>query len=179
MRMDRVVTDALAVHEPELRRFVAARIGASEVEDVLQLAALRAIERSASLEDPERVRAWLFTIHRNLITDTLRQQARRERLADRLSEEEEPSPDVDPCDCSTVQAARLRPSYGSVLSLVDSGGATLQEAAETLGITVNNAAVRLHRARKALREAMREHCGVESAADCLDCRCVMDGCCAA
>ena len=82
------------------------------------------------------------------------------------------------CDCSVAQAKSLSPNYASVLNLVDMRGASLTEAATALGITVNNATVRLHRARKALREAMLEHCGVQSARDCLDCRCVSDGCCA-
>ena len=32
---------------------------------------------------------------------------------------------------------------------------------------------------KALRKHMQEHCGVSDPRDCVDCRCVEDGCCAA
>ncbi|MEL6347697.1 MAG: sigma factor-like helix-turn-helix DNA-binding protein [Myxococcota bacterium] len=71
------------------------------------------------------------------------------------------------------------PTYASVLALIDADGASLVETAQQLGISVNTAAVRLHRAREALRRAMREHCGVQNARDCLECRCVFDGCCVA
>ena len=178
---EQCVADALHTHADELRRFVRARVPATDVDDIMQMAALRAVERAASLEDPLRVRAWLFTLHRNLMTDMLRQQARHDRLLDVL-EEQEPvlsSQSEEHCDCSVVQAGQLRPAYAAVLELVDTGGASLAEAAQQLEISVNNAAVRLHRARRALRQAMHDHCGVQSAQDCLECRCVFEGCCVA
>ena len=85
----------------------------------------------------------------------------------------------DPCHCSVIQASRLPELYSSILGLVDTAGVALKEAAVQLEITPNNAAVRLHRARKALREAMLEHCGVTNPDDCAGCRCVDDVCCAA
>lgn len=176
-----LVAEALSVHASEFRRFVCARAPAALVDDVLQTAAVRAVQRAESLNDPERVLAWLYRIYRNTITDVLRQQASRERLLDRTVTPPEVgvSADKDLCSCSLVQTQRLSPAYASVLTLVDVGDASLSQAAEVLGISANNATVRLHRARKALREAMLEHCGVESARDCIDCRCVFDGCCTA
>lgn len=178
---EQCVIDALRTHAEELRRFVLGRVPAADVDDILQMAALRAVERADSLDDPSRVRAWLFTIHRNLMTDTLRQQARRDRLLDALKEQEPvlSSPSEAHCDCSVVQAGQLRPAYAAVLTLIDAGGASLAEAAQQLDISVNNAAVRLHRARRALRQAMHDHCGVQSAQDCRECRCVFEGCCVA
>ena len=176
----RYIAAALQTHADELRRFVLARVSAVDADDILQTAALRAVERAGSLEDPDRVRAWLFAIHRNLVTDTLRQQARRDRLMDELEQQEpEQHSDPDLCDCSVVQASQLRPAYASVLALIDTGGASLAEAAQQLEISVNNVAVRLHRARRALRQVMSDHCGVQSAGDCIECRCVSDGCCIA
>lgn len=180
----RVVTQALSTRSRDFRRFVRARVPASEVDDVLQVAALRAVERCGSLQDPQRVLSWLYRLHRNVITDSLRKRASTERWHDAAAE----LPDLaapsahpehsDVCDCSLAQAQRLNPKHASVLTLVDVHGATLSEAAKSLGITVNNATVRLHRARKALRKAMLEHCGVQSFLDCGGCRCTDDGCCA-
>lgn len=176
----RVVGEALGRHADRLRAFVAARVSPDDLDDVLQAAALRAVERAATLRDPDRALPWLYRIHRNTIVDLWRQRASQERLRER-----EVAPDahldvVDTsCDCSIVQARRMRPAYASVLALVDAGDATLSEAAEVLGITVNNVTVRLHRARKALRKALRDHCGVENVRDCFGCRCVHEGCCVA
>lgn len=183
-----LVSEALVAHADRLRSFVRARAPQEDVDDVLQLGALRAVERAETLDDHARVVPWIYTIHRNLITDLFRQQASAARVVDATVDVPDvpdtpgapgPGAEVDArCDCSVIQAKSLSPNYASVLDLVDVRGASLTEAASALGITVNNATVRLHRARRALRDAMLEHCGVQSARDCLDCRCVSDGCCA-
>ncbi|MEM9038678.1 MAG: sigma-70 family RNA polymerase sigma factor [Actinomycetota bacterium] len=176
-----VVADALRDERSNLEAFVAARVRRDEADDIIQLAALRAMERADALDDPARVVAWLYRIHRNLIIDTYRQRARERRYVETVDEVPDgaAAPADDPCDCSVAQAKRLTPNYAAILSLVDSDGLRLSEAAHRLQVTVNNATVRLHRARKALRQAMLEHCGVRDSDDCADCRCVYDACCAA
>lgn len=175
------VAEALRAHRSALRAFVRARVPGAEVDDVLQTAALRAVEHAPTLKAPEHVRAWLYRIHRNVITDAARSRARGGRLVpadmDALPEAAAPG-EAEICGCSLGQMHQVRPSYASILALVDTGGASLAEAAQQLGISVQNATVRLHRARKALRQRMLEHCGVTNVRDCLDCRCADDGCCA-
>lgn len=176
----RVITDALGAHAAELRRFVAARVPAADVDDIVQMAALRAVERAQALKDPQRALPWLYQIHRNIITDVLRKRASQERLLDAQQPPAEPAmatQDDERCACSVVLARGLNPGYAQMLSLVDIQGASRKEAAQALGISVNNATVRLQRARKALRKAMLEHCGVQKPEDCNDCRCVYAGCC--
>ncbi|MEM1025744.1 MAG: sigma factor [Myxococcota bacterium] len=175
------IARALREHGEALRAFVRARVPRADVDDVLQTAALRAVEGSASLKDPERILAWLYRIHRNAVHDSRRSRARSDRvMAAHIDEvpENPIGPEAEICGCSLSQMKRVRPSYASMLSLVDAGGASLAEAAQLLEISVQNAAVRLHRARRALRTRMREHCGVERLRDCLDCRCAQEGCCA-
>lgn len=176
-----VVAAALRDMAPDFEAFVRARVRSHHAEDVLQLAALRAVERAESLNDPDRVVAWLYRIHRNIIIDTNRRLARERNVVDGLAAVPEQSdpPSIDPCDCSVSLARGLNASYASILSLVDSDGLKVTEAARRLDITANNAAVRLHRARKALKQEMLEHCGVSSPRDCADCRCVYEDCCAA
>ena len=176
-----IVADTLRAQRADFEAFVRARVAPQDVDDILQLAALRAIENAGTLEDPGRVTAWLYRIHRNLIVDTYRRRATEQRHVDADTDvpERTISLDDDPCSCSVIQATRLPESYASILALVDTEGVQLREAAVQLDITPNNAAVRLHRARKALREAMFEHCGVTDPAACAGCRCVDDVCCAA
>ncbi len=177
----KAIKDALSEHAGALRAFVRNRVPSIDVDDVLQLAAMRAIERAASLEDPECVLAWLYRLHRNVITDAMRKRARHTRLVDPVAsvpegktEQTEPA-----CKCSVFQAGTMNERYSEILRLVDMGDFTLGEAAQLLGVSKNSATVRLHRARKALRNRLHEHCGVTNLRDCASCRCIEDGCCAA
>lgn len=173
------VAAALNTHRARLRRFVAARVPPSDVEDVLQLGALRALERAADLREPERVLAWLYRVHRNIATDLGRRKAREARLLATFAQDLQPVPEEDPkgCGCSLVQARELKPSYAAILDLVDIAGVSLSQAARALNISVNNATVRLHRARAALRRRLEARCGVTSVASSLDCGCTEEGCC--
>ncbi|MGH7821909.1 MAG: hypothetical protein ACREQ9_19275 [Candidatus Binatia bacterium] len=58
-----------------------------------------------------------------------------------------------------------------MLRRVDLDERSLAGAADALGITTNNAAVRLHRARRALRRQLERSCGTCAEHACLDCRC--------
>ncbi|MEM7142499.1 MAG: sigma-70 family RNA polymerase sigma factor [Actinomycetota bacterium] len=176
-----IVADTLREKRSEFEGFVRARVRPEDVDDIVQVAALRAIERADSLDDPARVEAWLYRIHRNLIVDTYRKRAseRRHIDDDRAVPEQARVEPADPCACSLSQAMRLKPSYATILTLVDSDGLDLGDAARELEISKNNAAVRLHRARKALKQAMLDHCGVTDPRDCAACRCIDDACCAA
>lgn len=154
------------------------------MEDLLQSGALKAIERADSLENPDRVLPWLYRIHRNLIIDGVRASASQRRMLDRVEQEERLSHEAaeretakETCACSVHLAKSLPSNYASILSLVDLGESSIQEAASQLGITANNAMVRLHRARKALKKTLMEHCGVKEFNECNNCRCVYDGCC--
>lgn len=175
------VAQILRERRTDFEAFVRARVPAQEVDDVVQIAALRAIERADTIDETERIVAWLYRLHRNLIIDTYRSRSTERKYVDsdqEIPEQAELRVD-DACRCSLSQAKRLPESYASILSLVDTAGLDLHEAAHALEITTNNAAVRLHRARKALRAAMREHCGVTDVRDCAHCRCADDVCCAA
>jgi len=175
------VNRLLELHARELREFVQRRAGAlASADDVVQQVAARALDRAAQLHAPERGRAWLFRIARNVLADELR--ARR-RAALPLREEgvqAEPSePGGQSCRCVLAQVETLKPAYAQLLERTVLQGVPVKRVAAELGITANNAMVRLHRARAALRAQLRAHCGTESIAACLDCICDERGCCAA
>ena len=176
-----LVSSSLREHQSAFDAFVRGRVHPDDVDDIIQLGRLRAIERASTLDDPDRVMAWLYSIHRNLITDVMRKNASERKHVDASAELPELSEMVmgELCRCSVSQVQRLRPSYATILTLVDTEGLQLTEAARKLDVSVNNATVRLHRARKALREEMLEHCGVTDARECASCRCIDDNCCVA
>lgn len=170
---------ALRAHGPALRRYVLARTRASDVDDILQIAAIRAIESANGLREPERVLPWLYRIHSNVMIDLGRKSISEQRLKQALTEQPAPVEAEDPetCDCSIAQVRQLDVRHASILNLVDIGGASLKEAARILDVTVNTATVRLHRARRALKQRLEKHCGVTSASDCANCMCSYEGCC--
>ncbi len=176
---DEVVVGALREKKDALRGVLRRRLHPDDVDDAFQVAAMRAVENAASLNDCSRVLPWLYRLYRNVAIDVARSRARRQRLFDEAVEvpdRAEPRP-TDSCNCSVSQSRDIAASYATVLGLVDVRGLQLRDAAQVLGISVNNATVRLHRARKALKQRMFEHCGTRSPRDCLDCRCVYEGCC--
>lgn len=158
---------------------MASRVGPDDVDDVLQIAALRAIERAGDLRDPALVLRWLYRVHANIVIDLGRKTASERRLLEAMALEAEPvaGRDEPVCGCSIALARQLSANYAAILDLVDIAEGSLTQAARTLDISVNNATVRLHRARAALKKRMLEHCGVTSPSACSDCRCVYKGCC--
>lgn len=169
------VETLFAAHRSELVAFAARRLGShSLAEDVVQQAALRAVGGVGALRDPQSGRAWLFTIVRRLVADHL-----RTRLDAKLSREPEAEVDAHDFGCSCVLAnvAQLKPEFAHVLRRVIFEDAPLGTVAAELGLSTNAATVRLSRARAALRDRLRAHCGTESLRDCLDCACDERGCC--
>lgn len=162
------VAEAVVARRRELVGFARRRVG-DAAEDVVQDATLRALKKAEQLTDPAAARAWLFTIVRRVIAER-REQPRVPREAD-------PSLEVDGCDCVVAQVDALPPAQAALLERVIVEGANVTQLATELGITPNNAWVRLHRARQALKVRLKDHCGTDSLRQCLDCGCLERGCC--
>ena len=173
------VMKALEAHRPRLRAFVERRIAPQHVDDVLQAAALRAMEKAEGLKEPEKALAWLYQVHRSTLADSGRKLAHHRRFEESSKDTENTPAEeaMEHCNCSFTQAQGLKENYAKILELVDVRGESIADAARQLEITENNALVRLHRARAALRATMLEHCGVTSPEDCNSCRCSEEGCC--
>jgi RNA polymerase sigma-70 factor (ECF subfamily) len=166
-------------HRGALFAFVRRRAGhLVDPDDVVQQATLKAVAASASLVDASRGRAWLFRITRNALADALRAAGvpREEQPVDATAEA--PEAPSEACQCSLIVARTLKPEYAVLLERFAREDVPITTLAAELGLTPDNAMVRLHRARAALREALRQHCGTTSLRACLDCVCGERGCCA-
>lgn len=170
--MKSVVPEALAQGREELVAFARRRVGA-RAEDVVQDAAIRALRHSDQLSDPAAARAWLFSIVRRLVTESGGRTT--EPVPEQLAAEVDEAPDA--CNCVMKQVETLPPAQAQLLQRVVVDGAQISQLAEELGITPNNAWIRLHRARTALKAQLKKHCGTESLRACLDCGCLERGCC--
>ncbi|WP_437949820.1 sigma-70 family RNA polymerase sigma factor [Sorangium sp. So ce296] len=171
------VREALAAQRGALLESVRRRARAGvDAEEVLQRALERALVRSDQVRDPARAAAWVGRVVRNVLLDELR---RKHDVALPVDELELSSVEEDSVDCGCVlfQADRLKPEYALILKRVIVDGVAVTEVAAELGVTPGNAMVRLHRARKALRDRLEEHCGTTSARSCSECGCDERGCC--
>ncbi|MCE7979107.1 MAG: RNA polymerase subunit sigma-70, partial [Nitrospira sp. NTP1] len=75
------------------------------------------------------------------------------------------------CQCVSSLLDTLKPEYREALQIVDLQEGKLKDLAQQSGITPENAAVRVHRARAALRRRIEQACGTCSVHGCLDCSC--------
>lgn len=180
MQADDRLELTLAKLRPAQIRWVQSRTGSADLaEEVVQQALLRALEKLHNLRQPERLQAWFRRIVKNTLMDELSRRQKLLPLEDWLdSDEAVASAEAESaaCLCSLELLKQLKPAYAELLSQVDVEEQPLQEAAFALGITPNNAGVRLHRARRALRRKLSETCGTDSVAACRECRCAA-ACC--
>lgn len=159
-----------------LERRVESRAAA---EDILQAAFARGLERGADVQE-ENVVAWFYRVLRNSIIDHYRHRSASARAMETWGREfsERREPDVELrqeiCECIAGLLAGLKPEYRDALRAVDMDGGKLSDLAEQSGITAENAAVRVHRARKALRRKVEQACGTCAEHGCFDCHCKPD-----
>jgi DNA-directed RNA polymerase specialized sigma24 family protein len=173
----RAVRDTLGSQRDTLLAMIRRRGGPSvDAEEVLQNALERALQRGHQLKDPARAAAWLGRVVSNVLLDELRRRHHPVQPVDELELAALEEGTVD-CWCVLVQAEQLRPEYASILRRVVIDGVPVTQVAGEFGLTVNNAMVRLHRARTALRERLKAHCGTTSARSCSECGCEERGCC--
>lgn len=181
--MDEAVRRALVESHEDMLRFLVRRMrGHQEAEEVLQRFMLRAIERAGDLRNIDSVRGWLSRILATTIADFYRQAARsgkNETVVDPhdLAEMGEAAgvPDEEleaaVCDCLYRLLPTLKPEYGEVIWRADLLEEPRESIAESLGTSVNNINVRLHRARGALRERLLQMCRTCVIHGFLDCEC--------
>jgi RNA polymerase sigma-70 factor (ECF subfamily) len=129
-------------------------------EDAVQEALLLAYREIGGLRDPRRFRSWLYAIVENAALGGLRRRRRRPTVRLRPDAVAEGPPAGDgaeeegrPRAVVAVRRAldRLPEHYAAILMLRHVDGLSATEAAEVLGISRNNAKMRLRRASRALR----------------------------
>jgi RNA polymerase sigma factor (sigma-70 family) len=174
------VLAALVENHRDFLHFLERRVGSHEVaEDILQEAFTRSLDRLATLRSEESAIAWFYRTLRNAVVDHFRRRGAAERMHEKVAAEftEAEEPDAETrevvCRCVVRLAETLKPEYGAALQRVEIDGLSVQAFAEEVRITPGNAAVRLFRAREALRQRVRISCGTCAAHGCLDCSCDM------
>lgn len=175
---------ALMDSREEFLRFVMSRTGSrSEAEDVLQDFCLRVLARKDQLRDVERMTAWLYAILRSVLNDHFRKAGRRSRLGEAVALEPQVGEVPDAveamtsiCGCVGGLVPGLRPADAEIIRRIEFEEEDRATVAAGLRLSPGALAVRLHRARAALRDRVLEHCGSCCAEGFEDCSCAPGGC---
>lgn len=171
------VTRALVENHRRFLAFLERRVGSPAVaEELLQAAYVRTLEKGGELREGESAVAWFYRLLRNALIDHYRKQAAEGRALEREAREAtEAGPDPElketVCACMGQLLPTLKPEYSELLRQVDLEERSVPEVAAEAGITPNNAGVRLHRARQALKRQLERSCGTCATHGCLDCSC--------
>lgn len=128
----------------------------ADAADVVAETFLVAWRRLDDVPDGEAARPWLFGVARRVLANLYRGERRRDALADRLREQlTDVVVDPDESDAPAFSALRRLPDADQeVLRLVAWEQLARDEIALVLGISRAAVRVRLHRARRRLREQM-------------------------
>ena len=170
------VAAALVENHRTFLAFLERRVGSRAVaEDILQDAFIRSIDKVSALRDQEAIIPWFYRVLRNAVTDYQRRTgvaARKlDELSRELSEPAEPETHAAVCQCVKGLAATLKPEYAAALQAVEVEGVAVKDFATQSGITAGNAAVRVFRAREALKLQVKRCCGSCADDNCRDCNC--------
>jgi RNA polymerase sigma-70 factor (ECF subfamily) len=162
--------------------FLQARVESRAVaEDILQSAFVKGLEHGADVRDEQSAVAWFYRVLRNAMIDHYRRRASTERAMDGWGKEfaAHTAPEAELkdeiCQCVSGLLDTLKPEYRDALRIIDLDEGSLNDLAEQAGISAGNAAVRVHRAREALRKQVRTACGSCAEHGCLDCHCKAGG----
>lgn len=156
--------------------FARKRLGDEHLaEDVMQESLVKALTAERWPASEEETTQWFYRILRRSIIDVYRKQGARKRALDRFAKEMPESPNEEEerelCQCFGRLLPMVPERYRVLLEEVDLKGKDAGEVAAKLGVTRNNLTVRLHRARKHLRDALAKNCRACSTHGCLDCTC--------
>jgi RNA polymerase sigma factor (sigma-70 family) len=146
-------------------------------EDVLQDAFARVLARPDQAPAGEALVPWFYRTLRNAAIDRFRRQDSANRALEAFARELETAETVTPdtrnavCQCVGRLAASLKPEYAEALQMIEIDGTPVKRYAERKGLSAGTAAVRVFRAREALKKRVAQSCGVCAEHGCVDCTC--------
>ena len=161
----------ITAYRDSILRYVTHMIrDAPAAEDIAQEVWLRASNSIHTVRDDDAIAAWLYRIATHAALDHLRSR-KRQFARDPATEVDEAEVDDDQSTsladlleraemsaCVQRFVQQLPDDYRSVLFLTEFEGLSGTEVAETMGITLSTAKIRLHRARQQLKNALSRGC---------------------
>jgi RNA polymerase sigma-70 factor (ECF subfamily) len=151
--------DGLVGEIPSLRAFAVSLCGSvTMADDLVQDALLRAWSNSDKFQLGTSLRAWLFTILRNIYYSQYRKRAREVQDSDGafargIAVAGDQESHLDLADFRKA-LAKLPAEQREVLTMVGASGLSYEEAAEICGVEIGTIKSRLSRARSKLSELL-------------------------
>tara|TARA_R110000782_G_scaffold47129_1_gene103799 strand:- start:8623 stop:9426 length:804 start_codon:yes stop_codon:yes gene_type:complete len=167
--LDPKLTAILTASRTQFLRYLQHRLGdRDEAEDVLQDFHMRVLAKASQIRDTGSTMAWLRAVLKSVLADHFRRaaaerNARQLMVADWLATNteqemiptEEEGFDRIACNCFYKLLPTLKREYADALMRIDLAQEPREDVARSLGITAGNMRVRLHRARRALKETLK------------------------
>ena len=174
----RTVLDTLLDNQRAFLAYLTRRVGDPALaEDLLQEAFAKTLARPEQVPDGEALVPWFYRTLRNAAVDRFRRQGAADRALEAFARELETAESVpeetrhEVCQCISRLATTLKPEYADALQAIEVEGQPVKSYAERQGLTAGNAAVRVFRAREALKRRVVESCGACAEHGCLNCTC--------
>jgi RNA polymerase sigma-70 factor (ECF subfamily) len=174
----RTVLDTLLDNQRAFLAYLTRRVGDRALaEDLLQEAFAKTLARPEQVPDGETLVPWFYRTLRNAAVDRFRRQGAADRALEAFARELETAESVpeetrhEVCQCISRLATTLKPEYADALQAIEVEGQPVKSYAEQQGLTAGNAAVRVFRAREALKRRVVESCGACAEHGCLHCTC--------
>ncbi len=174
------VHQVMAEVQAEFLRFLVYRLGnRDEAADVLQNFYVKVLDRIDDVRDSEKLRGWMRKVLHSTLIDHYRVQSKRRIIESehgnftKLMDSEEAEHELDRmiCICLYQLLPTLKSDYADILWRIDIVGEARESVSASLGISENNLRVRLHRARHALRDRLKETCETCPVHGFLNCDC--------
>lgn len=159
---------------PKIVRYLTRLVGETEAEDAAQEAFVKIDRSLESFRGDSSLPTWVYRIATNTAMDHLRRASSKRFLLatedkDLSSDEDTGHADDKPLldtllirkdmyDCIRGVVDSLPADYSTVLVLSEFEGLTNSEIAEVIGMSLDTAKIRLHRARTRLKKALEAKC---------------------
>lgn len=179
------VADIFVANHRDFLAFLERRVGSRAIaEDILQEAFVRGMHHldANKIENGEEsIVAWFYRTLRNAAVDYHRRHQTASKALETFAAENEDKVEPDGamraavCQCVNRLADTLKPEFAAALRRIEVDGVAVKDYAAEIGISSSNAAVRVFRAREALRKQVARSCGTCADHGCLDCTCDKSG----
>lgn len=149
----------------DLYRYIIKKVdNDSDAQDILQNVFVKVVEKSGTLQDVQKVRAWIFTIARNSIIDFYRKSKYKvyNNRLDGLNVAQEiryyraVSDELNKCIYAAIN--QLPEIYREIIFQTEIEGIKQKELAQKLEMPYPSLRARVQRGREKLKELMSQNC---------------------